>query len=234
MKIIISPSKEMLNKSFSITPSECIFKKEYQNIYNILTNLSIEEIENIYKISNKLALQVHSMFNNKTLNPAIYTYNGLVFRQLDIFNYNDDQLNFMQNNLTILSSMYGILKPFDNIYNYRLDQKTNINIDLYDYWNNHINQYYKDDNLILSLASNEYEGMVQHQNIVKVDFIEITDKGPKRSSAIIKKARGKMLDYIIKNKINDINSLKLYNIDYQYNHELSNDNKLVFIKKTTT
>lgn len=231
MKIIVSPSKEMKYLENQIQCTKPMFINEKDNIMNTLLELSIEQIESIYKVSTKLAVNVHQSLRNNQSNSAIYLYHGLVFRQLELYSYNDDQNQFMNDHLLILSSMYGCLKPFDEINTYRLDQKTDIGIDLYKYWSSSVSEYVKDENIILSLASNEYEKIVQHDNIVKIDFVEKKGDSLKRSSAVVKKARGQMLDYIIKNKISNVETLKLYDNGYIYNDELSTKNTLVFIKK---
>lgn len=234
MKIILSPSKEMEIKAHGYNTSIPAFISKQTKLYQDIQSYSVEEIISKYKVSSKLANQVMACFNETTQHAAIFLYNGLVFRQLQLFNYNTNHIQYMQNNIMILSSMYGAVKPLDCITTYRLDQKTDIGINLYDYWKLELEQYFKSDDIIISLASLEYEKMIHHKNIIKIDFVEQNEKGFKRSSAIVKKARGQMLDYIIVHEIQSIDDLKKDCIEsYYYSPEHSTNDTLTYIKKAT-
>ena len=67
--------------------------------------------------------------------------------------------------------------------------------------------------------------------MILVDFIEITGGKIKRTAVYLKKARGKMLDYMIKNKIESIDDMKKIVVDdYHYHEEYSTKKKLVFVR----
>lgn len=232
MKIIVSPSKEMEVKINKVKTSKPVFIEKQTILYDRIKSLSIDELMNVYKISNKLALQLQLSLQDNTLTPALYLYNGLVFRQLNLEQYDDSKLAYANQHITILSSMYGALKCFDEITRYRLDQKTNLSIDLYEYWTEELNDYFKAEEFILSLASNEYEKLITHPNIINIDFVQQTEKGFKRSSAVVKKSRGMMLDYLINNKITSLNDIKKNCInDYIYSEEHSSEQCITYIKK---
>ena len=70
----------------------------------------------------------------------------------------------LQENLRIISGLYGLLKPLDKIMPYRLEMGTKLKINgyknLYEFWGNKItdqllNECNKED-VIVNLASNEY------------------------------------------------------------------------------
>ncbi|MBC8440606.1 MAG: peroxide stress protein YaaA [Deltaproteobacteria bacterium] len=48
-------------------------------------------------------------------------FTGLIFKHLNASRLSKDQLNFATKNVRILSGLYGILKPFDLIEQYRLE-----------------------------------------------------------------------------------------------------------------
>ena len=45
------------------------------------------------------------------------------------FDFKKENLDYLENNLRILSGFYGVLKPFDGITPYRLEMQSKIKID---------------------------------------------------------------------------------------------------------
>ena len=77
-----------------------------------------------------------------------------------------DALEYLQDNLRILSGFYGILKPLDGVVPYRLEMQSKFinykNKDLYEYWADKIaNSLFEETNLIINLASKEYSKCVE-------------------------------------------------------------------------
>ena len=121
MIIIVSPAKslnfeekEMLS-AFSLP----LFINKAQELVNILQKLSVCEIRNLLKISDSLAelnkkryalwSQPFTLENSKQ---AVFAFKGDVYKGLDIKTLKENDVNFAQNHLRILSGLYGILKPF--------------------------------------------------------------------------------------------------------------------------
>ena len=76
--------------------------------------------------------------------------------------FSDDGLKYVQDNLRVLSGFYGILRPFDGIIPYRLGMgdmaPVNGYKNLYDFWGDQLyRELYKNNDLVISLASVEYE-----------------------------------------------------------------------------
>lgn len=65
-------------------------------------------------------------FNQKNSNPALFLFDGDVYRAMMIARYNLEDLEFAQRHLRILSGLYGVLKPLDLMQDYRLEMKTNM------------------------------------------------------------------------------------------------------------
>ena len=53
-------------------------------------------------------------------------FSGDTFNGLEIRTFDNESLNFAQNKLRILSGLYGLLKPLDQISPYRLEMGTSI------------------------------------------------------------------------------------------------------------
>ena len=131
--IFLSPSKT-LDFSDNFTPPWQLltqspsFLSESTSLVEILKKYDVSKIANKMKISEKLAKLNHKRYrewqidhNFHNSKPAIYTFQGDVYRGLDVLNLNEKSLLFLQDYLFILSGLYGFLKPMDRIHPYRLE-----------------------------------------------------------------------------------------------------------------
>ncbi|MFZ8865072.1 MAG: YaaA family protein, partial [Rickettsiales bacterium] len=152
---------------------------------------------------------------------------------------------YASENLRILSGLYGILKPFDQIQPYRLEMGTKLanekGKNLYDFWQATLTQKVNQakGNVIINLASQEYFKVLNHKqlnkNIITPLFYDYKNGQYKAIMMYAKKARGMMARYIIKNKITQWEQIKFFNYEnYIFNEELSNfdckNKKIVFTR----
>lgn len=232
MKIIIAPAKIMKIKQTKITTTELLFKDKTNYLKDHLSKYSIEELHDLMKISFKMASSVYDYYHqDNDLTPAIYCYQGTVLKQLNLNNYNQDDFNYLEQYLSILSAFYGILNYNTNIYPYRLDMTMKLDINLYDYWQKEIDNYFKNEDYLISLASKEFITMINHPNIINIDFVEMQADKLVRNSMRVKTARGKMLEMMVNHKITSLDTLKQITFDnYHYDETLSTNNNLVFIR----
>ena len=125
-----------------------------------------------------------------------------------------------------MSAYYGLVKPLDQIKNYRLMMESKIQVEgarLVNYWKEHINYYLeKLGKTVINLSSKEYTQALDYKKLKIIDFdFLVNDNGKIKSIATYKKiARGKLINYLsLKNKL-DMNTIKSFNFDgYQYNSE---------------
>ncbi len=72
--------------------------------------------------------------------PAVFVFNGDVYQGLKAETLGKEDLDFAQEHLSILSGLYGLLKPLDGIQPYRLEMGTRLKTgkaeDLYEFWGN--------------------------------------------------------------------------------------------------
>jgi len=230
MKIIFSPSKEMReenifeNKKIEFTESP--FKDKTNILIDILKQKSIEEIESIMKLKADLLAKTYKDIQNydklKYI-PAISMYYGVSFKKLELEAYSEESLKYLKDKLFILSALYGLSKSFDLVKKYRLDMTMSI-VDkgLYNFWKKEINEYISKslakDEVLLNLASGE--------------FSKLIDGTYKSVSTYSKKARGKFLNYLVKNQIDSLEEIEKINLDgYALNKDLSNSKNLIFTRK---
>lgn len=237
MKILLAPSKTRNYKTCLIEKAltEPIFKQEADFLFAEIKKYSKEEIAKIMKIKNPLLDQTfeeYQMFEVATQHPAIYSYTGMVFKELEVMTYDDDQQRYLESNLRILSAMYGVLKPYDGVKYYRLDMKMKVlEMSSYKFWKNKINAKILEDELIVNLSSTEFSKMVDCP-IVNIEFKEkISQNTYKNVGVYSKMARGKMANYMIKNQIESLEGIFEFDlVGYAYNKLLSTDQNIVFTR----
>lgn len=232
MKIIIAPAKVMKTKYVKIEQTELLFMKKTKQLHTYLKKYSIGELHDNMKISFKMAETVYNYYHNDyDYTPAIYCYQGTVLKQLNLNSYQKEDFDYLDKYFNIMSAYYGILKYNTGIIPYRLDMIMKFDIDLYEFWQKDVDKYFKNEDYLISLASKEFSKMINHPNLINIDFVE--DKAGKlvRNSMYIKQARGKMLDMMVKNKIILLEELKKLTFDdYYYDDDLSTSNNYVFIR----
>ena len=248
MKIIFSPSKEMReenifeNKKIEFTESK--FKDKTNILIDILKEKLISEIENIMKLKGELLNKTYKDIQDydklKSI-PAISMYYGVSFKELNLEDYSEKSLEYLKNNLLILSALYGVSLAFDLLKKYRLDMTMSI-IDkgLYNFWKKDINDYISNilskDEILLNLASGEFSKMIDSKkiSIINVDFKEERDGAYKSVSTYSKKARGQFLNYLVKNEIDNLEDIKKIKLDgYSLNNTLSDEKNFIFTRKNS-
>ena len=248
MKIIFSPSKEMReenifeNKKIEFTESK--FKDKTNILIGILKEKSLSEIENIMKLKGKLLNKTYKDiqdYDKLKFIPAISMYYGVSFKELNLEDYSEKSLEYLKNNLLILSALYGVLLAFDLVKKYRLDMTMSI-IDkgLYNFWKKDINDYISNilskDEVLLNLASGEFSKLIDNKKIsmINIDFKEEKDGAYKSVSTYSKKARGQFLNYFIKNQIDNLEDIKKIKLDgYSLNNALSDEKNFIFTRKNS-
>jgi hypothetical protein len=254
MLILISPSKTL---DFDIpakanNPSQPEFLDEAQLLVDKLKNYSPAKLQELMRINPKLAdlnakryMDWQQPFTEVNARQALLVFKGEVFTGLKAEDLNNDDLEFSQDHLRILSGLYGVLRPLDLIQPYRLEIGTKLKTgkakDLYQFWGNKItnsiNMALKDtdQNVIINLASNEYFNSIDRKKlnaeVYTPTFKDYSNGTYKFLTVYGKRARGMMARFIIKNRITDVEKLKLFEEDgYYYNDNLSEGRNWVFTR----
>lgn len=277
--IFLSPSKTLdfesnLEKDFqagkyildNLTQSE--FLDQTSKLVKEFKKYKPDDLQKLMKISEKLAILNFQRFqdfeiseNSKKTNqklpnlnqfrPALTAFIGDVYRDVEIKNYNEKQLEFAQKHLRTLSGLYGILKPLDLIQPYRLEMHLQT-----DFWRPILTKKLIEDSksitgnqtqtakLIINLASNEYSSALDFKKIAQeVPKIQIITPGfrtmkngkPKNIALYSKIARGTMANWIVKNQITNPKDLEKFAEDgYKFAEEnpTKTETELIFVRQT--
>ena len=238
MKIIISPSKtKQIGVLNGVDRFETpIFSKITDKIITEISKLSVEDIEFKFKLKSEQAKKLsdfYKSFKKEKFGHAISTYTGVAYKEIHADELNTEDQNFMEENLRILSALYGVLTPFTKLKEYRLDMVNSIFSDksLYEIWKKEINDYFRNEDFIINLASKEYSKILYTNNIYNFEFYDEKDGKLKQISTNSKKMRGFTVNYIIKNRITNVIRMKNIALNgYKYNEEMSDERKYVYTK----
>lgn len=254
MLILISPAKKIEYKKskIDITTTMPYFIEESKSLITELKKFNSSDIGKLMNISKNLSdlnferfLKWQPTFTEKNANPAVFMFQGEVYQGLKAQNFNAEEINFMQNNLLILSGLHGVLRPLDLIQAYRLEMGTKLKTknanNLYEFWGNKISDFInirlKENNseTLVNLASDEYFKSVNikiiNAKIIKPVFKDENNGKYKIISFYAKKARGLMTKFIIENKIDKVNDLKAFDYEgYTFSQEFSKKDELVFLR----
>nr|MBI1229808.1 peroxide stress protein YaaA [Cytophagales bacterium] len=250
MITLISPSKTLdLSDSTFPRHSQPDFGSEIKGLVKIMKKKSPKDIRELMGVSENLAVLNHTRYQQfedaftlANAKQALLAFKGDVYTRIDVDEFTDEDFQFAQKHLRILSGLYGLLKPLDLIQPYRLEMgirlKNGKSKDLYGYWGSKIAKAIndaKDDEYIVNLASQEYFKAVDQTKlkgrIIHPTFKEYKDGAYKIIGIFAKQARGMMTNEIIKNRINDPENLKTFNKEgYEFADTLSSENEWVFVR----
>ncbi|SNZ01958.1 peroxide stress protein YaaA [Flagellimonas pacifica] len=253
MKIVISPAKSLDFETALPTSkySQPEFLEQSTKLNAVLVKKKPKALSKLMSISENLAelnwqrnQQFSPPFTPENARPAVFSFNGDVYRGLDAYSIPDDKLDKLQDTLRILSGLYGILKPLDLIQPYRLEMGTQLKVarkkNLYEFWKKqlteHFNAELQEGELFINLASNEYFGAIDEKKL-KVPVITPIFKDWKNDklkviSFFAKKARGSMVRYILDKDAQTLDDIEGFDYDgYMFSAEHTlKENQPVFVR----
>lgn len=250
MLILISPAKS-LDYSISEFKEHTLpdFTSDIKALVSVMKKKSAKEIAELMHVSENLAVlneerykTFQKEFTPENSKQAILAFNGDVYTKIDVDNYSAADFEFAQDHLRILSGLYGLLKPLDLIQPYRLEMGTRLETkkgkNLYEYWDKKIAKTINEaagGRPVVNLASQEYFKAVHLKTLksplVNIHFREFKDGTYQTIGIFAKQARGMMTNFAIKNRIEDPEELKSFNLEgYEFSAPMSDKTDWVFIR----
>ena len=254
MLILLSPAKTL---DFETAPrtkqlTTPVFLDESEKLVKTLKAYKPKRLGKLMNISDALAelnaerFQAwQTPFPEGVGRPSIQAFRGDVYLGLDADTMSLADIKRAQKHLRILSGLYGLLKPLDNMLPYRLEMGTSLKTrrgkNLYDFWGTQITDSLNQElngfetPLLINLASNEYFKSVKKAKLeaplVEPVFKDEKESGYKVISFFAKKARGAMARYLIENKFSSIDDVLAFKeLGYKYNKKESTEARPVFLR----
>ncbi|MBD3895498.1 peroxide stress protein YaaA [Halomonas sp. ML-15] len=255
MLSVISPAKTL---DFETSPSTVAHSlpdhlEHSQQLIDILRDYSPQQLSELMGISDKLAglnaarfAEWQPPFDLDNAKQAAQAFQGDVYVGLEADTFSEEDNAFAQEHLRILSGLYGLLKPLDLIQPYRLEMGTRLpnpaGKDLYAFWKQtltaDLNQVIARSGspVLVNLASNEYFKAIDTKaldaEVITPVFKDAKNGQYKIISFYAKKARGLMSAWIIRQRLNDAEGLKDFDVaGYRYHPAMSEGRTLVFTRE---
>lgn len=187
MVILLSPAKTMQlknpNKTFS-----CLYQKESLNLRKTFKHMPIKNIMAFFHVSKEVAKQTSLYYNAEDTYQVYDMFDGIGYRTLKSLSNN------IPRHIYAISGLYGILHLTDQVYPYRLDLKHPIKGSLISFWKEKLYERLKDEPLIISCASSEYEQILDPR--LNIIYVHIFHGDKKASSVDAKKVRAALAYHI--------------------------------------
>ncbi|NOR61634.1 MAG: peroxide stress protein YaaA [Rhodobacteraceae bacterium] len=250
MLTVISPAKKL---DFEGVPlkhdaTEPAYQADAYSLSRTARRLSVAKLQKLMSISPALAKLNQARFKDfaeaptpEQVKPAALAFNGDTYTGLHADTLSADDLAYAQNHLRILSGLYGLLRPMDNIQPYRLEMGSRLATrrgkTLYQYWGTRIAEAINEveSNTLLNCASVEYFSAVKPEaltpQVITPVFMELRDGKAKIVSFFAKKARGMMARYVVQNQIDTAEDIKSFTHGgYCFQPADSTPTKLIFTR----
>jgi cytoplasmic iron level regulating protein YaaA (DUF328/UPF0246 family) len=255
MLFLLSPAKSLDYDTPATTDRHTLpqFIDESAALIEVLQPYTPAQIASLMDLSDALAtLNVarygawSRTFSADNSKQAVLAFNGDVYEGLDAGSLSQADLDWAQTHVSILSGLYGILRPLDWMQPYRLEMGTKLpnprGKDLYAWWGDtlaeHLNQQLAEqgDNVIVNLASQEYFKSVKRKalkaRVVECVFEDWKAGKWKIISFHAKRARGLMARYAITHRAKKPADLLGFDLEgYAYDAAVSEPDRLVFRRR---
>jgi cytoplasmic iron level regulating protein YaaA (DUF328/UPF0246 family) len=248
MLILIHSSKAMRTVAEATTTlrqPELI--EQASKLAHYIATLSTDELMKAMHISLKLAeitqRQARSWTTSKNaLRPAIDTFLGDIYSGLQVQAWTKLDREYADAHLRILSGLYGVLRPLDGIYPYRLEMGYRLSKpqfhNLVKYWGKRIADALPVEHVIVNLAAAEYSAAVlpyfASSQIISPSFLTLNEATMQPQFVVVhtKIARGAYANWLVTQRIENPEHLAAFSdLGYRYEPELSTPATPVFVCK---
>lgn len=220
-----------------------------QRLASAMGELSVAELGKLLSVSAPLAKENfdrYQSFRREDDGPrkaAALAYDGPAFKGLDAATLSGDAMAYLQDNLRIISGLYGSLRPWDEIRPYRLEMATRNALPgvkkLQDFWTEDVTrdlcgvleQRAPDARFIVDCASVEYSSAVDLAALPEgTRVIKTVFKNDGRVLAVFaKRARGLMIRHLAQTLARSEEDIKAFDAEgYAFQPGESTDDTFVF------
>ncbi len=252
MLLLLSPAKTLDFSPVATAATQPRLLSSSEELIATLRPKSVADLRGLMKVSEKIALlnaerfqEFSTPFTTANAKPAALAFKGDVYVGLEADTFSEQELDFAQTHLRMLSGLYGLLRARDLMQPYRLEMGTRLHHDghqnLYDFWGDRITDLINQDlaaegsGVVLNLASKEYFKAVRPEllagRVVNVHFREKRGDTYKIITFNAKRARGSMARIIIKEGLTQPEQLRDFAVDgYVYNAKRSKEGEMEFTR----
>ena len=247
MHMIISPTKRMREDDDWLAPCDApCFLKEASRVYTWLRERSYDEMKAIWACNDGIARaayeRLHALDLADARTPAILAFDGIQFQYMAPSVFEDASLAYVSRHLSILSGLYGILRPLDAVIPYRLEMQASAPVcgarSPLAFWGDRLAAEVlrrAGGATIVNLASKEYARGVARSAAVRdatvtCTFGELAGGRVVQKGVHVKMARGEMVRFAAETGARRVEDLRAFDrLGYRYSEELSTPHEYVFL-----
>lgn len=254
MLTLLSPAKKMnMDPAATDVPeTRPRFEADTRELAKLAKTKTPADLKALMHISDNLAnlnAERFKAFNldgkSNSAKSAGLAFDGDVYWGLEAKTLSDDDLEYAQDRVRILSGLYGILRPMDLIQPYRLEMGTKFENErgknLYAFWKDTLAPSLNaelaehEDGTIVNLASNEYfkaaNTKALNAPIISAKFMEEKDGKSRPIQYYTKFGRGLMTRWIVQNRVDRAEGLKDFDLEgYKFDSKRSDADTLIFAR----
>lgn len=254
MQIILASAKIMNDRAAmpeGVTASAPLFQLEAQTLARDMMQYPIEALAEMLGCSHAIASQNRLRYlrfdDQHDPLPAILAYHGQAYKHLKAETLDADTLRHAQSHLWVMSFLYGLLRPLDDIRPYRMEGHVELpsagGSTLFDYWKPRLTQVLidsvkADDGVLVHLATEEFQRLVDWQRVKRevrvVQPMFLVRKGDtlKVQAVWAKTCRGAMTRMILQERLSDPEELAAFHYEgFTFSPSSSEQDQPCFIKE---
>ena len=235
MQILLASAKimhDVLKTAPDVELSAPFFAYEAEAFARDMAQYSTDTIAEMLGCSLQIAgqnkLRFMRFFEETKKMPAILAYHGQAYKHLKAETLTEKDLNYAQEHLWITSFLYGLLRPLDGIFPYRMEGSVELpsgaGENMFGFWKSRltdvlINAVKADDGVLVHLATEEYQHLFDWQRVHKevriVQPLFYVRKGNdlKMQAVWAKTCRGAMTRFIIEHRITKPDDLRAFSYE---------------------
>jgi cytoplasmic iron level regulating protein YaaA (DUF328/UPF0246 family) len=215
-----------------------------------LKSLTPADLQKMMKFSEAMATKTQALIASyqpasslPMTAPAIDSFLGDIYSGLQVQAFTEQDRNYANQHLYILSGLYGVIRALDEIQPYRLEMgytlnSTSLGKTLYEFWGDRIAALIPKKQTILNLAAHEYTKAVlpylKNVPVISPKFLTISPKTSQPTFVTVhaKIARGAFARWLIQHKISSPNDIQKFDeLGYRYDETLSTYDVPVFVAR---
>lgn len=214
----------------------------YEELFLATSEMEEKQLEKVFELKGKKLHDaidnVQDMLNLPT-KPAIKRYNGVMFKALSYDYLKLHQKTNFDENTYFIDGMFGLLKPYDYIPEYKLKITSKIKeTNCTNFWKEELESILKTitkNKLVIDLLPQTHEKVISLDSSathIKVIFGEELNGELKQAGHLSKELKGEFIKHLIDTEEITIDYLKSFTHSkgFKYSEKFSDENYIVFVK----
>ena len=225
--LLLSPAKALSSSGLKSVPARLtspVLPAQHAAVLRNARALTKAQIKSLMSISDDLASLNHQRYAawDKAQTMACGgAFDGPAFKAMNLKDMDKKHIEAAQERVRVLSGLYGVLKPYDEIKPYRLEMGTKLDVNgtnktLADYWRPHVVQALNDEfraapkgaqKILVNAASQEYAAAVDF-DALSSDVEVVTCEFKTNASVYAKQARGGICRFCVTEQVETVDGLR--------------------------